>query len=746
MLKTQHKTLFKNNQLHLFWRIPMKKAKSVYGIDEISDAITLDLLGGKGYNLARMKSWGMPVPKAYVITTEVCRQFMKDPGPVKAHLHGEAIPQIIEGFKKERGHLPLMSVRSGAKVSMPGMMDTVLNVGLTKESMGFWEARIGDKAARDSRRRLMQMFGSVVFGMDEKLFEKELSAVKSKRRVTLDSDLTAEDLSEVIVAYEKVFQKGRMKMPDTVEEQLLLASQAVFSSWNNDRAKEYRRIHGYSDEWGTAVTIQEMVFGNLNDNSCTGVLFTRNPSTGKGEPLGEYLINAQGEDVVAGIRTPMPIYEMEDWNKKAYSELMEVARTLENTCRDMQDIEFTVQDGELFLLQTRDAKRSAMAAIKVAMDMSKEGLISRRQALGRISAGQYQTLCAPMIAPSFNEPPDVSGLAASTGIATGKAVFSSDDAVECADDCILIAEETTPEDLPGIHAAVGILTATGGVTSHAAVVARGMDKVCVVGAKGIEFIKDKKGKIIGAKLGDKDVFEGDTLTLDGASGRVWAGSSVPVVAGGELKEVLALNDMIFEMFPVYRVVTDGRDLHTDFKMVYATYPLDCLDADKIYEEIAESMPYLNGVVDLSTMEEHAPAEDEEILSLGGSARDDDIFSVKKRAVLSFMGERTNIKVYLGAREKEHSRDFTHAGYQVLSGVMPKKKIDGAVFAISESDPASLAAVWELARAGGSGAVIAVPKAPKQLLDDLGDRMDKGETIEPVIALSAQQLLACALKP
>lgn len=725
----------------------MKKQKSVYGIEEIDSGMSLDSLGGKGFNLSRMSSWGMPVPKAFVITTEVCRQYMKDPAPVKAHLHGEAIPQIMEGFKTARGHLPLMSVRSGAKVSMPGMMDTVLNVGLTKESMPFWEARIGAKAARDSRRRLMQMFGSVVFGIDEKLFEKELSAVKAKRRVTVDSDLSADELSQVIVAYEKVFQKARMKMPDTVEEQLLLASQAVFSSWNNDRAKEYRRIHGYSDEWGTAVTIQEMVFGNLNDESCTGVLFTRNPSTGRAAPLGEFLINAQGEDVVAGIRTPLSISEMEDWNKTVYDQLMEVAKTLEATCRDMQDIEFTVQDGELFLLQTRDAKRSAMAAVKTAMDMANEGLISRREALSRISAGQYQTLCAPMIAPSFNQPADVTGMPASTGIATGKAVFSSDAAVLAEDDCILIAEETTPEDLPGIHAAVGILTATGGVTSHAAVVARGMDKVCVVGAKEVTFTKNTRGEIIGAMVGEQEVHEGDTLTLDGATGRVWVGSSVPVVAGGQLKEVLALNDMIFEMFPVYRVVTDGHDLHMDFKMVYATYPMDGWEHDKIYEEIRESLPYLNGVIDLSTMEEHAPPEDAEVLSLGGSARDDEIFAIKKRAVLSYSDDRSNIKVYLGAREKEHAADFIRAGFDVLKKPIPKKSLDEGVFAICENDPKSLQEIWSLVEAGGgAGAVVAVPKAPKELLDELGKKVDAGEKVEPVMALSAQQLLACALKP
>lgn len=724
-----------------------KSQKSVYGIDEVNDAMTLDLLGGKGYNLARMKSWGMPVPEAYVITTEVCRQFMKDPGPVKAHLHGEAIPQIIDALKKKRGFLPLMSVRSGAKVSMPGMMDTVLNVGLTKETMSFWEGKIGTKAARDSRRRLMQMFGSVVFGMDEKQFEKELSTVKTKYRASVDSDLTEDALSEVIEAYEKVFKRNRQKMPDTVEEQLLLASQAVFSSWDNTRAKQYRQIHGYSDDWGTAVTIQEMVFGNLNDNSCTGVLFTRNPSTGRNDPLGEFLINAQGEDVVAGIRTPMPIYDMHDWNQGVYRELMETAKRMEKTCKDMQDIEFTVQDGELFMLQTRNAKRSAMAAVKIALEMSAEGLITRREALGRISRGQYETLCAPMIAPSFNAPPDVQGEPASTGIATAKAVFSSDDAERAEEDCILIAEETTPEDLPGIHASLGILTATGGVTSHAAVVARGMDKVCVVGAGDIKFIKDKKDKIIGAKLGEHEVYQGDTLTIDGASGRVWVGTSVPVVDGRELKEVKELNDIIFEMFPVYRVVTDGRDLHMDFKMVYATYELDALEETKIRSEIMESMPYLNGVIDLSTMEEHASPDDAEILSLGGSSRDEEIFKIKKRALLDSEADRSLVKVYLGKREKNEAEDFTHAGFTILKTSMVNKEAKGSTFAICEDDPKDLEKVWKLVKAGGAdGAVIAVPRAPKELLDELGALVDKGDKVEPIIALSAQQLLASALKP
>lgn len=713
---------------------------AIQAAPDLSEEAGLNLLGGKGWNLAKMSKDGLPVPKAWVISTEMCAQYNQTPDAAREFMRQELLPKVVTGLQKN-GKLPLLSVRSGARKSMPGMMDTILNVGLTKENLPQWEAELGEKAARDCRRRLLQMFGSVVYGIDEKKFEEVLSTIKKKRRAEHDSDLSAEDLNEVLAGYERVFTQARKRMPETVEEQLLAASEAVFKSWDNERAKEYRRIHGYSDDWGTAVTIQEMVFGNLNENSCTGVLFSRNPATGRNEPLGEFLPQAQGEDVVAGVRTPQPIYELKEWNPTVHAQLMKLAKQLEQKNRDAQDIEFTVQDGELYLLQTRSAKRSAMAAVKMAVEMAREGLISKEEALGRISLQQYETLCAPMIAPTFQAKPDVSGLSASTGIATGVAVFSSDAAVESEKGCILIAEETTPEDLPGIHAAKGILTATGGVTSHAAVVARGMDKVCVVGASGIVFEKNKDGEIVSAKLGTKEIHEGDVLTVDGAGGRVWVGGGVPVIPGGDLPELIELHDLLFEVFPVYRIVTDGRDLHMDFKMIYATYELDAKPREVAREEVLESLPYLNGIIDLSTMEEHALPEDAPILALGGSTADDEAFEAKRKAVLDYTGDKSSIQVHLGKRETRYRDEFERAGFNVASS-MSGAGGSGPALHIA---PAESKDDWEAkALAAYDGLVIATRKVSKQTLDRLKERKNDGRS--PSVALSAKQLLSTALAP
>ena len=719
-----------------------KKTPLLFGFEDAGDpSVTLENLGGKGFYLVERHKMGVPVPDAKILSTELCRMYKKDPEGVRAYLKNEAIPQILSSLRKPDGELPLFSVRSGAKVSMPGMMDTVLNVGLTKSNLPAWEKALGPRAARDCRRRLLQMFGDVVCGIEGSLFEKELSAVKQKRRVQEDSELNEADLMEVIGAYEKIFKKARVVMPETVEEQILAASEAVLKSWDNSRAKEYRKIRGFSDDWGTAIVVQEMVFGNLNDQSCTGVLFTRNPALGVNEPMGEFLVNAQGEDVVAGVRTPEPIRKMKDWNPQAYATLMDLAANLEKSSKDMQDIEFTVQSGKVYILQTRAGQRSALAAVKIAVEMAKSGLITKSEALNRVTLSQYEQLCSPMIAPTFTAAPDAQGLAASNGIATGQAVFSSEAAVE-SPGSILLAEETTPEDLPGMHAAKGILTATGGVTSHAAVVARGMDKVCVVGAGGIKFVKNKDDEVIEAKIGDHTVREGDTLTLDGATGRVWVGTSVPVVPGGSLPALLDFNDMIYEVFPIYRVVTDGRDLHADLSMVYATYGLDGLSEGALRSEISESLPYLKGVLDLSTFEEHAPQEDAEILSLGGSTKDDEVFDIKVGAALNFSGDKGAFRVYLGKRTEQYKDKFARAGFEVIdAGAAPAWKKEETVFTIFKAGDDGASAVWDAARKGASRSVAAIAEAPADLLNELASRRAQGVEVEPVLAMSVPQILA-----
>lgn len=721
----------------------IKAKQLMFGFEDAgSPDCTLDNLGGKGYYLMTRQKMGVPVPPAKVLSTELCRHYKKDPEAVMTYLKNEAIPLIIKSMKAKDGELPLFSVRSGAKVSMPGMMDTILNVGLTKSTLPAWEAKIGARAARDCRRRFLQMFGNVVAGIDGQRFEAELSAIKTKRRVKEDSGLSEADLMDVITAYEKIFKKERIVIPDSLEEQLLVTSEAVLRSWDNARAKEYRKIRGFSDEWGTAIVIQEMVFGNLNDLSCTGVLFTRNPALGNNEPMGEFLINAQGEDVVAGVRTPDPIYKMKDWNPTAYATLMDIANRLEVDSRDVQDIEFTVQSGVVYILQTRTAQRSSLAAMKIAVEMSKSGLITKNEALERVTLEQYEQLCAPMIAPTFKGKPDVVGLAASTGIASGKVVFSNDAAVEQEGQCMLLAEETTPDDLPGMHAAKGILTATGGVTSHAAVVARGMDKVCVVGASDITFVKNKHNEVVEARIGDHIVREGDMVTIDGATGRVWVGTSVPVVPGGELPVMLDFNEMIYEVFPVYRIVTDGRDLNMDIPAVYATYALDGMPDLKIRNEIKASLPYLNGVLDLSTLEEHAPSEDAEILSLGGSNKDDEVFNAKAEAALSYGGDKSGVRVHLGKRHAQNVGTFERAGYNVIEpGAMAAWKRSDSVFSIFSGAESDVAAIWAAARAGQVAAVAATASAPSDLLHDLAQRRSAGENIVPMLAMSVPQILA-----
>lgn len=720
-----------------------KGCRLIFGFEDAgAEDCTLESLGGKGFYLVDRHSMGVPVPPAKILSTELCRMYKRDPAGVRAYLKNEAIPLVVAELRQEDGSAPLFSVRSGAKVSMPGMMDTILNVGMTKGSLPYWEGKLGPRAARDCRRRLLQMFGAVVCGIDGSKFEAEMSAIKTKRRIVQDQELNEADMMEVVTAFEKVFKRERAVMPESLEEQLLAASEAVLRSWDNTRAKEYRRIRGFSDEWGTAIVMQQMVFGNLNDLSCTGVLFSRHPALGNNEPMGEFLVNAQGEDVVAGVRTPDPIFKMKDWNPAAYKTLMGITERLERESRDVQDIEFTVESGKVYILQTRTAQRSALAAMKIAVEMSKSGLITKGEALNRVSLEQYQQLCMPMIAPTFNGKPDVMGLAASTGIASGKVVFTSEAAVDHVGDCMLVAEETTPEDLPGMHAARGILTATGGVTSHAAVVARGMDKVCVVGAAGVTFVKNAHGEVLAAKIGEHSVRAGDTLTLDGATGRVWVGSSVPVVPGGDLPVMLDFNEMIYEVFPVYRIVTDGRDLNMDIPSVFATYLLDGLSDSRIRRELGDSLPYLNGVLDLSTLEEHAPKEDAEILSLGGSTKDDEVFRVKCDAVLSFGGDKGAARVHLGRRHAEMAERFRRAGYEVVgTGSAPQDEGRDSVFTICSGLEPAAAAVWSAAKAGKSKAVVAAASVPFHVLAELAGQRAAGVDVSPVLAMSVPQILS-----
>ena len=504
-------------------------AKYVYSFNEGSKDMRA-LLGGKGANLAEMTNIGLPVPFGFTITTDVCRKYTEDGGVLAQEVIDEVWEHLAEleevmGKKFGDNENPLLvSVRSGAPISMPGMMDTILNLGLNDVAVeGLAKKTSNERFAYDSYRRFIQMFGDVVMEIKKSNFDEVFEGQKKKAGVEFDFELTTEDLKEVIAGYKEVVKRelGR-EFPQEPKDQLLEAIKAVFRSWNNDRAILYRKMYDISDSLGTAVNVQSMVFGNSGNNSGTGVAFTRNPANGENKLFGEFLVNAQGEDVVAGIRTPQPISEMAEAFPEVYSQFEKIADTLENHYKDMQDMEFTVEDRKLFMLQTRNGKRTAAAAVKVAVDLVKEGLIDKETAVMRVEPDQINQLLHPVFdADELKKAtPVAKGLPASPGAATGQIVFSAEDAAAFAEECkkvILVREETSPEDLAGMVAAQGILTARGGMTSHAAVVARGMGKCCVAGCK--EITVDEANKTM--TVGGKSYHEGDSISLNGTDGNVY---------------------------------------------------------------------------------------------------------------------------------------------------------------------------------------------------------------------------------
>ena len=492
-----------------------------------------NLLGGKGLNLAEMTSIGLPVPPGFTITTEVCDQYYKSGEQLPAGLT-EEVGKAVKKLEKELGkkfgddaNPLLVSVRSGAAVSMPGMMNTILNLGLNDQSTeGLAKATKNERFAYDAYRRLINMFGDVVMGMDHHQFEHAFDKVKKKYKVTDDTEVPAEGLKELCDAYKTVYRAHTGEaFPQDPYAQLELAIQAVFGSWNTDRAVKYREIEGIRNLLGTAVNVQSMVYGNMGDDSGTGVAFTRNPNTGENKFYGEFLINAQGEDVVAGIRTPQPVAEMPKWNRAIHKQLLEIKKTLEDHYKEMQDIEFTIERGTLFMLQTRTGKRTGIAAVKIACDLVKEKLIDQKEAVMRVPPNALTQLLLPSFKTTARNAADVlcKGINASPGAAVGKLAFTAEEARERKDageNIILVRRETSPEDVDGMSAAVGILTSTGGATSHAAVVARGWGKCCVAGAGDVE-IDEKRKKI---KVGGKSYGANDVISLDGTTGEVMLGA------------------------------------------------------------------------------------------------------------------------------------------------------------------------------------------------------------------------------
>ena len=491
-----------------------------------------NLLGGKGANLAEMTNIGLPVPRGFTVTTEACTKYYEDGEKLNSSIIEEIESKIKELEKitgKTMGDTKnplLVSVRSGARASMPGMMDTVLNLGLNDEvAEGFSEVTNNPRFVYDSYRRFIQMFADVVMGFPKSSFERLFDKIKEEKNVEYDTELTADDLKEVIEIYKGEYRKhANADFPQDPKEQLIEAVKAVFRSWNNDRAITYRRLNDIPGEWGTAVNVQEMVYGNKGETSGTGVAFTRNPATGENKLYGEYLMNAQGEDVVAGIRTPKSIETLKEVMPECYEEFKKICKILEDHYRDMQDMEFTIEDGKLFMLQTRNGKRTAKAALKIAVDLVNEGMISKEEALLKIEPKQLDQLLHPNFDDASLKAAKViaTGLAASPGAATGKLCFTAEDVIKMHEagekDLILARLETSPEDIEGMNLAHGILTVRGGMTSHAAVVARGMGTCCVSGCGDI--IVDEENKTL--KLKDGTTFkEGDYISLDGSTGNVY---------------------------------------------------------------------------------------------------------------------------------------------------------------------------------------------------------------------------------
>lgn len=523
------------------------------------------LLGGKGANLAEMGKLGLPVPPGFTITTEVCTEFYKNnqkyPDDLKVQVE-DAIRNIEKILGKNFGDINnplLVSVRSGARVSMPGMMDTVLNLGLNdKTVLGLIKKTNNETFAYDSYRRFIQMYSNVVLDVDHHNFEDLLDNYKLTKGVLSDTDLKAEDWKKIIGNYKDIVKKNTKKdFPQDSHEQLWGAISAVFKSWQNQRAKTYRRLNNIPEEWGTAVNIQSMVFGNMGNDCATGVAFTRNPSTGENSFYGEYLINAQGEDVVAGIRTPRNITKkarlesssedlsLEETMPEAFNELTKIYKKLESHYRDMQDIEFTIENKKLWMLQTRSGKRTAKASIKIAVDMVSEKLITKDEALLRIDPKILDTLLHPTLDPKAKKNVIAKGLPASPGAATGKVTFNADDAEQMKannQNTILVRVETSPEDIHGMHAAVGILTCRGGMTSHAAVVARGMGRACVSGAGNIKI--DYANKLF--KVENIEVKEGEIITIDGSTGEVMLGEvkTINPDISGDFSEIMRWADEV----------------------------------------------------------------------------------------------------------------------------------------------------------------------------------------------------------
>lgn len=578
--------------------------KLVYLFEEGSSKMR-PILGGKGCELAEMTRLGMPVPPGFVITTEECRRYQKV-GKLSDKLKKDifkAIGVLERKLKRDFGDSAkplLVSVRSGAPVSMPGMMDTILNLGLNDRTVAGLARMTNERTAYDAYRRFVQMFGEVVLGIKKEKFDRIFDSMKEKSHHKLDTELTASELKDITLQFKDlVCEETGKAFPDDPEEQLLMAVEAVFNSWNNPRAITYRNLYNIPHDMGTAVVVQTMVFGNSGPNSGTGVAFSRNPSTGENKLYGEYLMNAQGEDVVAGIRTPHPIAHMKKEFPKLYRQLEDISHKLEKHYKDMQDMEFTIEEGRLWMLQTRSGKRTAAAAVKVAVDMVKEGLITKEEAILRVSPSDIDQLLHRQLDPKVKVSPIAKGLPASPGAASGRIVFTADEAAELGkkEKVILVAVETTPDDIHGMIASQGVLTSRGGMTCHAAVVARGMGLPCIVGCEAAKVDLDKKILVINGKT----YKEGEVITIDGTSATVMEGE-IPLVEPkltSEFRQFLDWCDGFSRMYVRANADTPGG---AKGAREFGAKGIGLCRTERMFND-ADRLPIMQGMIMAETKEE-----------------------------------------------------------------------------------------------------------------------------------------------
>ncbi|HOP56598.1 MAG TPA: pyruvate, phosphate dikinase [Bacillota bacterium] len=587
--------------------------KYVYLFKE-GDASMRNLLGGKGANLCEMTKLGMPVPQGFAVSTEACTQYYKDGRMINDEIMAQVENALAETEKvvgKKFGDINnplLVSVRSGARVSMPGMMDTILNLGLNDQAVeGLANLTNNPRFAYDSYRRFIQMFSDVVMEISKSNFEEILDSRKEAKGVEQDTELDADDLKEIVKNYKEKYLKLKGEpFPQDPKVQLVEAIKAVFRSWDNPRANTYRRLNNIPYEWGTAVNVQQMVFGNMGDDSGTGVAFTRNPSTGEKKFFGEYLFNAQGEDVVAGIRTPKPIFELEKDNPAVYAQFLDISSKLEAHYKDMQDMEFTIEKGKLYMLQTRNGKRTAQAALKIAISMVDEGLISEKEAVLRVEPKQLDSLLHPQFDQESlkNATVIATGLNASPGAASGMAVFTAERAKELAkkgNPVVLVRQETSPEDIEGMVVAKGVLTARGGMTSHAAVVARGMGTCCVAGAGSIKVYEEAKY----FEVGGKKYNEGDFISLDGSTGKIYGEKikTVDATVSGDFAKLMGWADK-YRALKVRTNADNPRDAKVAYN--YGAEGIGLCRTEHMFFD-ADRIPAMREMIVSKTLEERKAA-------------------------------------------------------------------------------------------------------------------------------------------